>query len=256
MSVLQTQLRVISALAIREINSQQQNLMYGYAWALVDVALMIGGMLLMKVAIKAFNPPGMPPAVFIVIGIIPWYLFQHGYDAPRSAVARNRRLLAFPIVTELDIILAAEVQLFILYGIMFVICSTIASVFEQSPMPQQPLVIMLFFGAAWLFGIFLGLMLLPLHRIYPPMNKFISFFLRFGMILSGVFIPITFFPEYIWPYLTWNPMLHVEELIKTYWFTAYHTPVGRSAYVVECILGMAVAGLLCERYARWRLPEA
>lgn len=255
MNTLQTQLRVISALAIREVNSQQQNLMYGYAWALVDVALAIGGLLVMKLAIKAFNPPGMPPAVFIVIGVVPWYLFQHGYDIPRTAIGRNKRLLTFPIVTELDLILAAQVQLLVLYGIMFVICATIASIFEQSPMPWDPMAIMLLFIAAWLIGIFFGLMLLPLQRIYPPMSKFISFALRPGMILSGVFIPLTIFPEYTWPYLTWNPMLHVEELIKTYWFTSYHSPVGQSAYVVEVLLGMAVAGLLCERYVRQRLPE-
>lgn len=256
MSVLQTQLRVISALAVREVNSQQQNLMYGYAWALIDVALTISGMMIMKLAIKAFNPPGMPPAVFIVIGIVPWYLFQHGYDVPRTAINRNRRLLTFPIVTELDIILAAQVQMLVLYGIMFVVCSTIASVFEQSPMPWSPMAIMLLFLAAWLCGVFFGLMLLPLQRIYPPMNKFISFVLRFGMILSGVFVPLSSFPEFTWPYLTWNPMLHVEELIKAYWFRTYHSPVGQSGYVVECLLGMAVAGLLCERYVRWRLPEA
>jgi capsular polysaccharide transport system permease protein len=255
MNVLQTQLRVISALTIREINSQQQNLMYGYAWALVDIALMIGGMLVMKLAIKAFNTPGMPPAVFIISGIIPWYLFQHGYDVPRSAITRNRRLLTFPIVTELDIIVAAEVQLLVLYGIMYVICATIASAIEQSPMPRSPLAIMLLFFASWLLGVFFGLILLPLHRIYAPMNKFLSFFLRLGMFLSGVFLTISFFPGYVWPYLTWNPMLHVEELIKTYWFSTYRTPVGQSMYVVECLLGMAVTGLLCERYVRRRLPE-
>lgn len=256
MAMLQTQLRVISALTIREVNAQQQNLMYGYAWALIDVALTIGAMLVLKLAIKAFNPPGMPPAVFIVIGAIPWYLFQHGYDAPQRAITRNRRLLTFPIVTELDIILAAEVQLLVLYGIMFVICSTIASAFEQSPMPRVPIAIILLFLAAWLVGVFFGLMILPLQRIYPPISKFISFFLRPGMILSGVFIPISIFPEHFWPYLTWNPMLHVEELIKTYWFNTYHSPVGQSTYLVECLVGMAVTALLCERYVRWRLPEA
>jgi capsular polysaccharide transport system permease protein len=254
LSTAQTQLRVISAVAIREINSQQQNLMYGYAWALIDVAIMVGGLLVMKLAIRVFNPAGMPPATFIISGVIPWYLFQQAYELPDRAIARNKRLLAFPVVSELDLILGAALQLLLTYGIMFVIGTTISSALEKAPPPISPLAIMLYFLATWLFGLFFGFMLLPLRRLYPPMEKFIGFFLRFGLLLSGVFMPITFFPEYIWPYLDWNPMLHVEELIHTYWFTAYHTPVGSSVYVVKCLLGMAALGLLCERYVRRRLP--
>lgn len=256
MNAFQTQLRVIFALTLREINAQQQTLMYGYAWALVDVVLTIGGLLVMKLAIRAFNPAGMAPATFIVTGIIPWYIFHHGYSIPYSALARNKRLLTFPIVTELDIIVAAGLQLLLTYGIIFVVASVVASALENSPPPPQPLAVMLLVLSSWLCGILFGCVLLPLRRLYDPIDKFLHFFLRFGMILSGVFVPITFFPEYIWPYLSWNPMLHVAELIHTYWFSVYHTPIGSSSYLMESLLGLTVVGLLCERYVRWRLPEA
>jgi ABC-type polysaccharide/polyol phosphate export permease len=52
----------------------------------------------------------------------------------------------------------------------------------------------------------------------------------------------------------WNPLLHIEELIRTYWFTSYHTPVGSPAYVAECLLIMTFLGLLVERYVRRRFP--
>ncbi len=256
MNALQTQLRVIFALTLREINSQQQSLMYGYAWALVDIVLSIGGLLIMKLAIRAFTPVGMPPATFIISGIIPWFLFQQAYNTPAKAIAKNRRLLIFPLVTGLDLVFAAELELLIAYGIIYVVGSVISSSIESSPPPISPLAIMLLFFASWFYGVFLGLVLLPLRRIYPPVEKFISFFLRFGLILSSVVFPITFFPEYVWPYLSWNPMLHVEELLRFYWFPAYHTPIGSTLYVLECLLGLGVLGLLCERYARWRLPEA
>jgi len=69
-----------------------------------------------------------------------------------------------------------------------------------------------------------------------------------------VIFQITMFPATIWPYLTWNPLLHVEELLRTYWFYSYHTPVGSPSYVAECLFGMVFFGLLLERYARRRLP--
>ena len=254
MNAFQTQLRVVFALTVREINGQQQNLMYGYAWALVDVVLTIVGLMVMKLAIRAFNPAGMPPATFLVTGIIPWYIFQQGYGIPTTALARNKRLLTFPIVTELDIILAAGLQVLVTYGIMFVVGSIISSAVENAPPPPSPLEIMLLVLSSWLFGLFLGCIFLPLRRLYEPIDKFLGFFLRFGLLLSGVFLPITFFPEYIWPYLAWNPMLHVLELIHSSWFASYHSPIASTSYVIECLLGMMVVGLLCERYVRRWLP--
>jgi capsular polysaccharide transport system permease protein len=103
-------------------------------------------------------------------------------------------------------------------------------------------------------GISLGLVLMIFRRLYAPAGKFVGFFMRFAMILSGVFISISIFPESMWPYLTWNPMLHVEELLRVYWFYNYTSPVGSPAYVVESLVVMMCAGLLLERYVRRRLP--
>ena len=133
MNALQTQLRVLSALTIREINSQQQNLIYGYVWTLIYVAITIGSLLVIKLAIHAFNPAGMPPATFIVTGVIPWYLFQHTYSLPDRAISRNRSLLAFPIVSEFDLILGAALEHLLTYGIMFVIGTTISSAPTNKP---------------------------------------------------------------------------------------------------------------------------
>jgi capsular polysaccharide transport system permease protein len=105
-----------------------------------------------------------------------------------------------------------------------------------------------------LLGISLGLILMTLSRLYGPAGKFIGFFMRFGMVFSGVIIQITIFPPVIWPYLTWNPVLHVEELLRTYWLYNYHSPVASPAYVMKCLAGLALFGLLLERYVRRRLP--
>jgi capsular polysaccharide transport system permease protein len=196
----------------------------------------------------------MPPATFIVTGLIPWYLFSDAYGLPNKAITRNRRLLAFPIVSEFDLILGAACQQLVTYGIMFVLGTTISSAIEGSPFPRAPFAIMLLVLSSWLLGLFLGLALMPINRAFEPIEKFIGFFMRFGLLLSGVFLPITFFPEFIWPYLDWNPMLHVEELIHVYWFPAYHSPVASTTYLIEWLGGLAVLGLLCERYARLRLP--
>ena len=41
----------------------------------------------------------------------------------------------------------------------------------------------------------------------------------------NVFV-ITASSTWLWPYFTWNPVLHCAELMRSYWFTVYTTPVG------------------------------
>jgi capsular polysaccharide transport system permease protein len=61
------------------------------------------------------------------------------------------------------------------------------------------------------------------------------------------------FPPSVWPYLLLNPLLHIEELLRVYWFNNYETPGISVLYIAECFLGMAFFGLLLERYLRRRL---
>ena len=253
-NLIRTQMRVIGAIAVREINAQQTSLMYGYAWSLVDVGLSVLGLCIMKLVLRAFNPPGLPPATFVLTGALPWFLFSALYHNAGPSIARNRKLLSLPAITELDLIFGASVQLIITYTIAFIIATVISSYFEHSGFPKFFLGVCIMYVACIAMGISFGMVMMLLGRVYSPAGKFISFFMRFALFLSSVYMPITRFPTYIWPYLIWNPMLQIEELIRQYWFPNYVSPVGSPFYIAECILGMVALGLLCERYTRVRMP--
>jgi capsular polysaccharide transport system permease protein len=256
LKLIRTQLRVIGAVAIREINAQQSELMYGYAWALVDAGLSVLGLIVMKMVLRGYSTPGMPTATYVLTGALPWFMWNSLYTSMGGAIKKNKKLLSLPLVTELDLALGASCQIMMTYGVVFVVTTTISSVLEQVAFPRYPLGIMFLLLAIWVMGVSFGFPIMVLNRIYAPAAKFISFIFRFALFLSGVFVPLTKFPTYIWPYLTWNPMLHVEELLRQYWFYTYKSPVGNPFYVMQWMLGLAAFGLLCERYARRRLPIA
>src|SRR5205823_14283339 len=96
--------------------------------------------------------------------------------------------------------------------------------------PRFPLGIILLFFSMSLMGIAFGLILMVINRLYPAASKFTGLPLRFMLIASGVVIPLSIFPPTAWPYLTWNPLLHIEELLRVYWFNNYQTPVVSAAY--------------------------
>ncbi|HEY1614796.1 MAG TPA: ABC transporter permease [Rhizomicrobium sp.] len=249
---LKVQIRVVRALAVREFQTQQSNLEYGYGWVIFDMILGMAGLLILRLAIKGFNRPGLPPMTFIISGIVPWSMFGQMYGVPISAVQRNQRLLSLPGVTPLDLVIASSLRILGTFALLYVVLMSASCLYEGVPPPRFTFGIVLLFLSFWIFGLSLGFMLMALQKLYTPASKFTSFFLRFSTFFSGVIFIVTLFPGYIWPYLTWNPMLHVEELLHTYWFRAYTTPIGKPSYVIECMVIMAFFGLLLERYCRKR----
>lgn len=254
--LFKSQLRVIHALALREIQSQQASLVYGFGWVFFDAFLGVAALMIMKFAIRGFNRPGVPPFTFLVSGLLPWMLFQTTYHAPPGAIARGRNLLQLPIVTELDLVFASALRIFVVYSILFVVLAVLAAIGDGIGPPRFPLGVALLFLNMSIMGIGFGFVLMCLNRLYSPAGKFTNFFLRFMLLLSGVIFSITMFPPTILPYLLWNPLLHSEELLRIYWFSNYQTPGISALYVAECSLVMFFFGLLLERYARRRLQPS
>jgi capsular polysaccharide transport system permease protein len=252
--LLKIQFQVLRALTLRDIQSQQANLAYGFGWVFVDALMSFAGLLILRVVIKGFSRPGVPIIMFLISGLIPWLMFNACLRLPEGTIKRGRSLLQLPIITELDLVLASTLRIFLTFTILFVVLAMVDTFYEGVPSPRFPLGISLLFISMCIMGIGLGFILMVLSRLYAPAGKFVSFFLRFGTLFSGVVFQVTSFPPTIWPYLTWNPMLHVEELLRTYWFYSYHTPVGSPLYVAESLTALTFFGLLLERYARRRLP--
>jgi capsular polysaccharide transport system permease protein len=236
------------------MQGQQAGLAYGFGWVFFDAFLGVAGLMIMKFGIRGFSRPGVPQYTFLVSGLLPWMLFSATYGSPSSAISKGKNLLQLPIVTELDLVFASALRIFLVYTILFVVLATLAAIGDGIGLPRFPLGVVLLYLNMSLMGIGFGFVLTALNRLYAPAAKFTGFFLRFMMILSGVIVSLTLFPPTVWPYLLWNPLLHAEELLRVYWFTNYETPEVSALYVAECSLGVVFFGLLLERYIRRRLP--
>jgi capsular polysaccharide transport system permease protein len=251
---LKSQFNIVIALTLRQIRNQNSKMNYGYVWALVEVILSLAFLSLIKLVVRGFTPPGMPPLTFLVSGIMPWMTFLNTMTSTELIITRNKNLLRIPGVMPLDIVMANALQIFCTYGVVYIGVAIATSYFEGSGFPRFPIGIIANFIFSSILGLSLGLVLMPLIRVLPLSGSLIHPFFRLGMLFGGVFIVISVWPEYYWPYLTWNPMLHVMELDRTYWFSTYQTPVGNLSYLLKCVVGLLLLGLLIERYARTRIP--
>jgi capsular polysaccharide transport system permease protein len=253
LELVRSQVNVVSALTIREMQNQNTKMQSGLGWALVEVLLYVGAISVIRVFIKAFMPPGMPPFTFLILGVMSYQIFGNTHKAIERVIGKNKKLLTLPVVTPLDLFFAAAIQQLCLCGIVFLGLISLSSYVENVGAPRFPMGVVLIFLSSWVMGIAFGLCFVPLLRIFPPSKYLFSPLKKAIFWTSGLYFVVTSMPPTLWPYLTWNPLLHICELMRTYWFETYNTPVGSPSYIFEVVGTMLVIGLSLERFIR-RVP--
>jgi capsular polysaccharide transport system permease protein len=107
--------------------------------------------------------------------------------------------------------------------------------------------------AMWAMGVGFGFVVGAARRVFPPIRQFVSYYTLTNRMVGGMLFVITQIPSVLWPWFTWNPVLHCSEMMRDAWFVTYTSPVASPAYVMEWILGLLLLGLSLERFVR-RVP--
>jgi capsular polysaccharide transport system permease protein len=250
---LRTQLNVVTALTIRELQGLQRQYNYGFAWALLEPIMFIAIIRLAKSFIRGLTPPDMPPTTFIVLGIIPSFMFMSAMTAVIKVIGEEDKLLQFPRVTPVDLAIAASLRVFCMDFALFCLFAIPASIYERVWPPENGLKVVLAVLAMWTLGTSLGFVFGAARRVFLPIRQFVSYFSLANRMIGGMLFVITMIPYTLWPWFTWNPVLHCTEMIRDAWFVTYTSPIASPAYVMEWILGLLLLGLSLERFVR-RVP--
>jgi capsular polysaccharide transport system permease protein len=245
-----TQARVIVALTIRGMQEDAGASALGYFSTFVAPLITVAVFLTTHLLLKSLSPPGLPAVMFIILGVIPYYMFLATMRRVQNSARVARSVLPLPGVTMLDVIISQCLTEYCAYAILFVGLAGLTIVFERDPLPANPLAVATAFTSAWLLGWGFGLVLLALEKVVPGADNFGKIISRAGMLTSGLFFIVGQLPQATWPYLDWNPVLSVNEFMRSYWFPVYQSPIATWTYITECIVGLFVVGLIFERAIR------
>ena len=250
---LRTQMNVIAALTIRDLQSLQKSYNYGFAWALLEPLMFIAILRLARSFLKGLTPGDLPPTTFIVLGIIPSYMFLNAMQAVMKATGDQDKMLQFPRVTPIDIGVASALRSFCIYFVLFIVFVGPSSIIEKVWPPQNILEVSFAMGSLLTLGVAMGFIFGAVRRVFPPVRQFVQYYTLANRMIGGMMFVITQIPSVYWPYLTWNPVLHCSEMIRDGWFVQYTSPIASPSYVLEWILGLLLLGLSLERFVR-RIP--
>ncbi|MCA0421973.1 MAG: ABC transporter permease [Proteobacteria bacterium] len=256
MDAFRTQLRVLGALILREIQGRFGRAKLGYLWALFEPLAHIS----LLVAIIQFTAKGDPPignsfALFYFTGIIPYHLFTHTGGALMFAVRANRQLLQLPPVTTLDVFMSrAILEIATEFFVALVLLSAFA-LLGYDAMPKDILNFMLTFillgGCAFGAGVINAILMAFFHT----WEKVWSISIAIMYFTSGIFYVPSMMPVEVRQILEWGPIFQSIELFRTSMFEGHDPPWLRLEYLAAVSIALVSVGVLAERMFRHKLLE-
>jgi capsular polysaccharide transport system permease protein len=255
-AALQTQLRVIYALMIRETRTRLADSKLGYGWALLEPVLHI----LMLSLVFAVMMRGRPPIgdkffIFYYTGIIPYHLFVHTSSIMTNAVSSNAPLLQLPLVSTFDVIMArglVEVLTDVMVAIIL-----LAGFFAVGVglMPHDLPALSASVIAVSLFGCGIGFINAVINAFFKSWDKIWAQLTRTLYFCSGIFYVPGMMPDWIRDILAWNPILHAVDWFRSSFFAEYEPHWLDRSYLAIVAAVSVAAGLCLERGLRRRLYE-
>ena len=249
---LQIMKDTVFALMMRELKTRFGAKKLGYFWAIAEPAAQASIMAIMFSLIGRSSLSGVPVALFMISGIMPFKFFSKLLPQLAGSVQSNKALFTYrqvsimdPLVTRLIIEVVTYIVTFcIILGVMAWIGFNIEMQNFLSFLMVNVLLIAL--------GLGIGISLCVASAYWEDTVKVVSMIMMPMFMISGIFFTATMIPQKYLYLFDWNPIFHVVELLREAMFVSYTSPVGDWQFVAFCALVSNAAGLMLYQVSRQR----
>lgn len=213
-SGFEVQKLTIEALFLREIRTRFGKYRLGYLWAILEPS----AHLLMLLGILGYvmhrTMPDISFPVFLLNGLIPFFIFSSISKRSISAIEANQGLFNYRSVKPIDTIIARALLETLIYVIVYILLMLIVWIVGEYFKITNLLRIIGTWSLLIILSCSIGLIFIVVGRTFPEMQKVLPLLnkpLYFG---SCIMFPLHSIPKQYWPYLLWNPLVHVVELSR------------------------------------------
>jgi len=246
LSQLLLQLRIVSAVARREMQLRAAKGIFGVASVFLEPLALIGTFLALRILIRGSGEGiYLNIVLWLALGFIPYFMFTDIAIKAISGVEKGGDLYFYRRLRPLDTLMGNSLLTSQIFGLMMLLFVLGVAAWEWRPILADPgLAIFIFVGLALLgFGIGLSTLILG-HRL-PVLAWIVKTVLRRILLwTSCIFFPIRIIPEEFRPWILWNPIAHGVELLRQSFNPAYPIPGVSALYFWIWVLGSIGFGLL------------
>jgi len=249
---LQIMLDTIFALMMRELKTRFGAKKLGYFWAIAEPAAQASIMALMFSMIGRSSLAGVPVALFIISGIMPFKFFSKLMTQLASSVQGNKALFTYRQVSIMDPLITRLIIEVVTYIVVFCIILGVMAWLGINVEMQNFLAFLMINILLISLGLGVGILLCVASAYWEDTTKVVGMVTMPMFMISGIFFTATMIPQKYHYLFDWNPIFHVIELIRQAMFVSYTSPVGDWQFVAFCALVTNAAGLMLYQISRQR----
>lgn len=217
---------------VREMTTRYGRSWGGYFWA---VAEPVGMIAILSLAFSQFlrTPPiGQSFILFYASGYVPFHFYAVISNQVSTAVAFNKSLLSFPMVTPLDTVLSRALLAFLtMIVVAFVVFVGVSYLVDETVTISLTHLLMSVL-AATVLGTGIGTLNTVLFAYVPSWRNIWAIINRPLFIISGIFFTFESMPDSIQAILWWNPLIHVVGEARIAFYPVYDADYVLLAYPV------------------------
>lgn len=246
-SGIEVQRAALKSLFLREIRTRFGKFRLGYFWAVLEPA----AHLLVMMAIFGFimhrTMPDISFPVFLLNGIIPYFIFTNITNRSIGAIEANQGLFNYRPVKPIDTIIARASLETLIYATVYLLLMAVVWVLGEEFSVTNVLKLVFSWFLLIIFSCGLGLIFMVLGKTFPEIAKFLPIVLKPLYFISCIMFPIHSVPKEYWHYLLWNPIVHAVELSRESVVAGYSTDGVSLGYLMVSALLMLFVGLALYR---------
>lgn len=245
---------MVFALFIRELRARVEGRWLGLLWTLFEPLAHLALLLTLFIAVRHIVRPGIDTALFLISGLVPFFLFRNIALRGADAVRQNFGLFSYRQVKPFDTLVSRALVETLLSSMTYMAVLAALAWWGIGVWPARPLE--LFAASVVLIGLGfgLGLTLMVACTDRPRLRRVVGLAFVPLYLLSGVIFPLDRVPREWLEWLLLNPLLHLTDLMRQ-GFAAHYRPLEgvTLAYPAAWTLGLAALGLALYRVHGRRL---
>jgi capsular polysaccharide transport system permease protein len=241
---LAVQRKVIGALVLRELHTRYGRENIGYAWLILEPAILAGLIALIHSRSPSHFGSDMKPVPFALVGYCTFMMFRGIFNRSEGALEANLTLMYHRTVQIFDIMLARAMLEALSTCIAFFFLLGIAVACGVANLPYRPLMLLLGLLCMFLLSFGLSLCVVSITHDRKGIGRLIHPIGYIMLPLSGVFAAMQWLPSSIAYAFSWIPMSHVMEIVRYGQFRSASPDFIDWGYLVGWILIPTLLGLV------------
>lgn len=245
--------RVYSALMLRYIVTRYGRENLGFIWLVLEPMILCLGVMLLWSYMKGASQHGLQVAAVVYTGYMPLTLWRHMSNAPAFLLRFSKNFLNFRMISALDILLSRLSLEFISVSASAIIVYVVLSQFAVLPPVYDWSLVLAGWMLMGVLGLSWGLIVGTAVEISSIVEKFLQPAQYLLLPISGCFFMLDWMPESAREYLSYVPLVHAYEMIRSGFFEPSVNTYSAPYYALGWSLVGIASGLLLLNFVKDRI---